>query len=459
MSNQGFFKGVAVVIDDELNVEHSAIVKIVSEIETDGGYVVGLNALPSQDADLTNFGGAAFFVLDWQLHGIEFEAGPFGGTVGLPSALEKQYLDEKIQFLKKLRLTRLAPVFIFTSSDLDMVKTALSLHPELYPKDSPSHIFVMNKDEVLAKGVFTVLNEWVHGVPSLLALKTWEGEYERAKNALFTEFYNKSVYWPALLWQTFVDDGVPASDELGRLISRNLFSRMTPFHMDMSSFLSDVEAQHKKDPDGYRNTLLQVLEGERFVRAEGLHEDSIAPGDVFWDNKKYWLNIRPDCDCISRNGEEIELYLLKGEKVTGKTLKDGLDVNRGSFSERDDEAIVFAMTDGHSVSFKFKKIYQKKWTDLRPKRKGRMLSPFLTRIQQRYASYLQRPGLPKIPRSAMPIELIEAAEATAKTADSSANVANASKTPTHTSNNIEQITSPDRGAEIGEVDGHQNDCL
>lgn len=411
MSKQGFFKGMAVVIDDELDVEHSNIVKIVSEIRADGGYVVGLDALPGEDADLTNFGGAAFFILDWQLHGANIAVDEFGGSARLPAGLEQQYLDAKIQFLKKLRGTRLAPVFIFTSSDLEVVEAALHRYPDLYPKDRPSHIFVMNKDDVLNKGVFKVLNEWVESVPSLLALKTWEGEYERAKNALFHEFYNNSIYWPALLWQTFVDDGVPASDELGRLISRNLFSRMTPFHMDMSAFLPEVEEQRKKDPEGYRKTLLSVLEGERFVRAEGLHNDSIAPGDVFYHDRKYWLNIRPDCDCVSRDGGEIDLYLLKGEKVSGRALRDGLDVRRGSFSERDDEAIVFAMLDGHSVSFKFKNIYLKTWTTMKSTRKGRLLSPFLTRIQQRYASYLQRPGLPKIPRSAMPPDLVAAADA------------------------------------------------
>ena len=410
MSKQGFFKGMAVVIDDELNIEHSDIAKIINDIKADGGYVVGLSSLPNKDTDLANFNGAAFFILDWQLHGMTLEANPFGETAKIPPSLEKQHLKEKIQFLKGLKAARLAPVFIFTNSDLEVVESALREHTDLYPKDSPSHIFVMNKSDVISEGVFTVLNNWVNRAPSLLALKTWENEYERAKNALFSEFYNKSVYWPALLWQTFVDDGVPPSDEIGRLISRNLFSRMTPFHMDMSSFLPDVEAQQMKNPDNYRKTMLQVLEGERFVRASGLHEDSIAPGDVFLENGKYWLNIRPDCDCISRNGEEIELYLLKGEKLAGKALRDGLDVNRGSFSERDDEAVVFAMLDGNSVSFKFKKIYQKKWDELKTKRKGRLLSPFLTRIQQRYASYLQRPGLPKIPRSAMPIELISAAK-------------------------------------------------
>lgn len=30
-------------------------------------------------------------------------------------------------------------------------------------------------------------------------------------------------------------------------------------------------------------------------------------------------------------------------------------------------------------------------------RVGRLLPPFVTRVQQRYASYLQRPGMPRIP--------------------------------------------------------------
>jgi len=34
---------------------------------------------------------------------------------------------------------------------------------------------------------------------------------------------------------------------------------------------------------------------------------------------------------------------------------------------------------------------------------GRLLPPYLTRLQQRYSAYLQRPGLSRIPRAALPV--------------------------------------------------------
>jgi hypothetical protein len=406
------FKGIAVVIDDELDSEASQIVAITHKIREGGGYVVPLKELPVETADFENFKGASFFIMDWQLHAAVFtDADGAVQAVQIPAGLARMQLEEKLGFLKKLGASRLAPIFIFTAEPIETVTAALEGDDDLhFLKDEPSHIFVMSKEDVIEKGVFEVLHEWAVKTPSVLALKSWEREYEKAKNDLFVDFYSKSVYWPALLWQTFVEDGIPPSDELGHLITRNLFSRMTPFHMDMATFLPDLEAQRLKNPGAYREMLIKVLEGERFVRKEGLHEDSIAPGDVFKYKGKYWLNIRPDCDCITRDGDNtnVELYLLKGEKASPAVLS-AINVERGLFHERDAEAIVFSMVDGDSVVFKFKDLYLEKWQEKKERRIGRLLAPFLTRVQQRYSSYLQRPGLPKIPKAAMPDVALNAA--------------------------------------------------
>ena len=61
-----------------------------------------------------------------------------------------------------------------------------------------------------------------------------------------------------------------------------------------------------------------MLEGERYLIKEGLHDDSICAGDIFNINDKIYINIRPDCDCIpDRNvtdsvAGDVELYLLRG---------------------------------------------------------------------------------------------------------------------------------------------------
>lgn len=396
------FKGIAVVIDDELDEKQSGIATICSQIQAAGGYVVGLKDLPAKDADLANFGGASFFLVDWDLLGGQVGASE-GLGVAVPEALKESKVEEILDFLDRLKLNRYVPVFIFTNADVESVKAALGKRAGLYQVGQPSHLFVKSKDDVIGTGVMKVLNDWAATVPSALALRRWELEYEKAKNALFADFYASSIYWPVVLWQTFEADGVPGSDELGRLISRNLLSRMTPFDMDMKEFVKQLEELKDHDPVRYRSDLLKVLEGERLVRSERLHDDRVATGDVFKMSGNYYINIRPDCDCIPREGvNDPELYLLKGSSLGPSAMSKQLERDRGLVTERDDEAIVFALHEGKTVSFKLREIRISKWSEVKDKRVGRLLPPFATRVQQRYAAYLQRPGIPKIPTAAMP---------------------------------------------------------
>src|SRR3546814_19275093 len=48
--------------------------------------------------------------------------------------------------------------------------------------------------------------------------------------------------------------------------------------------------------------------------------------------------------------------------------------------------------------FDFKKLQIGTWEDWKTHRQGRLLPPFSTRLQQNYAAYLQRTGLPTIPK-------------------------------------------------------------
>lgn len=85
------------------------------------------------------------------------------------------------------------------------------------------------------------------------------------------------------------------------------------------------------------------------------------------------------CDCVVRgNNPNADLYLLKGSRLGKGAMKKELDADAGRFIERDDEAIVFGMFDMHSIAFKLKDLRQKKWTELKAKRIGRLLPPFVT---------------------------------------------------------------------------------
>jgi hypothetical protein len=402
MSALNLFQGIAVLIDDELEVSGSSIGLIKAQIQAAGGYVVGLTELPAKTTNLANFAGASFFLLDWNLWSAQVGVTE-GSGVTIPHALKAQHIADARAFLSRLRLNRCVPVFVFTNENLDAVRAELAKDPELFEPDQPSHILVKSKQEVVEKGVMAVLHEWVQTIPSAFVLKRWEVEYDQAKNQLFADFYRSSVYWPAVLWQTFQQDGVPASDELGRLIGRNLFSRMSPFQMDMTQFAGELAAYSQANPERYRADLMRVLEGERFVPSDRLHGDSINFGDLFKKSGKYYVNVRPTCDCVPRAGNaDPALYLLKGEALGPSALNGKLDRDRGLLKERDDEAAVFAVDGGKTIVFKLKELQQLPWSELKAQRVGRLLPPFATRIQQRYAAYLQRPGIPRIPFAAMP---------------------------------------------------------
>lgn len=397
------FKGVVVVIDDELGDPKANIAEICKQIDQSGAHWIPLKALPAEDADFAHYAGVAYFVLDWELHGAATLGVDVTDAVRLPRDLKEKHLSEKLAFLKKLKEHRYAPVFIFTNaSDLDSVRDELATDKDVYVRDEASHILVMSKADVIAQTIPEVLTKWVDDTPSALALLTWGHEYQKAKNAAFLDFYLKSSYWPALLCRVFKKDGLDASDELGRTIARIIASRMRPFHLDLARFDGVLDQQFRKDQDAYKKALSAVLEAERFVRTNGLHADSIAPGDVFQKGNKFWVNIRPDCDCILRGADaDLELYLLEGEKVRPSWLAKA-DRTYGTLPERDTEAAVFGMIDQKTVVFRFKNLHVDKWSTWKPHRVGRLLPPFITRIQQRYSAYLQRPGLPRVPELLLP---------------------------------------------------------
>lgn len=397
------FKGIVVVIDDELGNPEANITKICEQIAQSGAHWISLKALPEEGADFAHYVGVAYFVLDWELHGAAELGVDVIDGVKLPAHLKKKHLREKLVFLKKLKEHCYAPVFIFTNDgNLDTVKSALATDKDVYVPGEASHILVMSKDQVIAETIPKVLTEWVEKTPSALALLTWEREYQKAKNAAFLEFYLKSPYWPALLCRVYKEDNLDASDELGRTIARIIASRMRPFQLDLTRFDSVLDQRFRESRGAYEKALGAVLEAERFIRKDGLHADSIAPGDVFKKGGKFWVNIRPDCDCILRGADaDLELYLLEGEKAPRSWLAR-TNPTYGTLPERDTEAAVFGMIEGTTVVFHFKDLHVVKWSEWNSKRIGRLLSPFITRIQQRYSAYLQRPGLPRVPGLLLP---------------------------------------------------------
>jgi hypothetical protein len=392
-------KGIAVIVDDEINKKRANINNLVSQIEKRKMPYLAYKQLPEGDI-VEHFSNISFLLLDWKLRSEGLTEFVTQG-VKAPPLIDTAETDEIVAFLKKLRESCFTPVFIFTNESVDTVKRVLGRHG-LYRDDRSNYIFVKSKKELTGRTrLFRTIEEWISKTPSVYALMAWEKEYRKAINKLFHEFYDLSPNWPIILWKAFVEDGVNMSLELGEVIARNLHSRMTPFTFDDKI----LNKRGKKVP---KEEVRKVLEGERFTESTGLHEDSICAGDVFNIDGHVFLNIRPDCDCVVDRGAsasgtdlDVDLYLIRGSKMTIHKERKAYRKKYGNFEEIDSQSIAFSIIKGKTYDFRFKNLEIRKWSEIKATRVGRLLPPYITRVQQRYSLYLQRQGLPRTPEVAV----------------------------------------------------------
>lgn len=396
------FKGVAVIIDDEVDDETANIKQIIEQISSLHIPMLKFTSIPSND-DISHFQHLSFVLLDWKLI-------PFIEDAYSPDGLEDENDQSNFEFIKRLQKICYCPIFIFTNEDKDNIKDKLVLD-KLYTVDKPSNILIESKSAFRnSNSLQLALSKWIKTNPSIYVLKKWEREYQKSKNNLFFEFQHMSPVWPKVMWRCFSEDGGNESLELGDLISRNLHTRMKPFKFN-KNILKSTAKQKKGE-------IRKVLEGARFLRK--LHKDDISTGDVFCEEyqdreitkQRYWLNIRAQCDTIRGSKiDKTEIYCLKGRIINNKSIcseHHNLDSEQkvyrfgdGQFYEQINNVIVPFINNGKIIEFLFNDLYFKKWGEIKTMRIGRLLPPYITRIQQRYALYLHRQGLPRIPDEAI----------------------------------------------------------
>ena len=219
---------------------------------------------------------------------------------------------------------------------------------------------------------------------------------DSAKSELFQVMSKRSVDWPRVFWDTYRQDGADPSASLTSLINDSVKGRMR-----VNAF--DKERLETKPGDVSSEELRKLIAEASFRNNELLPLDEIRCGDLFKvESNKYLLNLRPDCDCIPRDGSEVgevDLHCVEGKRLTPRELFKRF--KNGHFEERVTESIVFGVVDGKSILFKFAKFRVLKYSEVSSKRMGRLLHPYVTRVQQRYALFIQRQALPRIPEDAV----------------------------------------------------------
>lgn len=398
MENENLFKGIGMVVDDEVNSgKDKAIDGIVKYLENDNHLpLVKYDVLPD-DIEASCLSKLSFLLLDWELNTLKDADGN-----SIPNAaLKEQNIRENVAFIKQVVNKVVIPIFIFSNENIDSIKNSLSQY-EIIKDDENEPIFILGKSDLFDNEnkciMFDKVNDWLKKTPSIYVTQKWKTVYLDAINGMALDMRAASPYWPNLLWNNYESDGVNPSEEISSLINQNTLSRIQPVEFD-KEILSV-----KKTCD--EQILKRLLERQRFISNEYLG-DSSSTGDIYKWGQKYYLNIRPSCDCVGREGKNY-IYLIKGEKVKEKEIQNGLFNDKyGNFNEQSNFVIVGPI-DGFFFRFKFKDIVIEDFEDKKDRRIGRLLPPFVTHVTQKYSLYIHRQGLPRLPKevisSVVPIE-------------------------------------------------------
>lgn len=338
-------------------------------------------------------------VFHWRLIKEEIDDELIKEGIIIPAGMQDSNKQSNLAFLRAISSKCYNPVFIFTNEDIEEIKEIINSEFNL-TDHKQNNFFVLSKTDIEKNGQFLEsIEKWIMDNPSIYLLKEWEMQYKRGKYDLFTQFYKYSAYWPNILWDNFKADGANESMEMNELVIRNLMSRIAPYEFEEKIF-------EKTNKEISADELCNVLEGDRFISAELLHQDDIATGDLFRKDEDgeliYYLNIRAQCD-IARDSNP-KLYLIKGKILernadSGKYLE--FDSANGTFNEKINDCIIPFIDNGKVIKFKLRDLHIMKFNELKNYKIGKILPPYITRIQQKYAAYHQRQGLPRIPCQAI----------------------------------------------------------
>lgn len=400
MDIKKLLSGIAIIIDDKIKKEDSQdlILNIRDKLKDNHISILEYEDLPD-DSEIQNFNNISFILLDWQL----FERPEPGMLMD-----ETLFINNNIKFLKDIRKVSFTPVFIFSNQPPNSIIRKLS-EEGIYNEGSNNYIFIKQKKDIISDVddnlLFNEIENWLKETPSMYVLKEWEHSLNKAKRNLFWSFYEINHNWPSVLQKTFTDDGSDVNYELGNFIYKNISART-----EQITFDNDILNQ--EDDDISKEDIRKVLEAERFIE-KGVLPDIPFTGDLFEyevhgsTEKRYYLNIRPECDIAIRpdGTSNPDLYCLKGCVINEARINSNNDdkilFEKGNFIDKSNNTYIPFIIDGKIIEFFFKEIKIKRWNAIKDKRIGRLLPPYITKVQQRYSFYLQRQGLPAIPEKAI----------------------------------------------------------
>lgn len=435
MNIEKLFSGIAVIVDNEIDDASSSIYSIKKLIEEKNIPVLTFSEIPSLDV-IPALSGAAFVILDWDYTDgkIAIEEGE---RIHIPGTLIEAEESRLISFITKLLKELFVPVFIFTAKSKEMVTDRLK-DADLWQDNRPNRIFVKQKDEVDTDDeLFSAIADWTKEMPSVYVLKEWALTIQKAQNKMFNELYSYSPDWANIIWDMLKDDSIDNQHEFGSFVTRSLLNRIEGYSFEEAAIQSEMP--------GNKDELRKVVESERFLQYHAQPEQAYT-GDLFKDGSDYYLNIRAQCS-IARMDQQGNynptLYCIKGKKLrnqdiiaedihltTDKELvfsaskrfsldhvceicgdiskleefnrnfskhRNSIFFRKGTILERDDKVIIGCVAGEQAIVFSME-IEIRSFSEMKDKRIGRVLPPYITKIQQKTAANMVREGVPPLPK-------------------------------------------------------------
>ena len=383
-------KGPVVVIDDEIG-ENKTIDDIISKIEERGLPVLKYTKISKADEEISNICFSNFIILDWRLYP---EETPIGVSIG--DELKESLNKKKVNFIEKVKRVCFSPIFIFTDISeegiKDEIEKPLKENSLLYSDYRKNFIFIKNKQEIF-QNLFEDINNWILKNPHIYLSKILLNQFLKNSNELFWSLYEKNSNWPNVFYKSLKEDGEDPISGLNDILFRLVRAKMNLNIIDDKIF--------KKDIDKLNTNEIKLLYSSIMYLKENIKDD-IKPGDIFKEGKKYYINIRPECDTTKKdNMENIDVYLVKGKKISDKQVKGNFYSKDYGILNSNPTLHILPFLDGKNfIEFQFKELEIIEYSMVNKrgfKKICRLLSPFITNFQHRFSNFLGRYGIPRVP--------------------------------------------------------------
>lgn len=371
---QKVLSGVVVFIDDDFEKDVTLSSKKVLHLynELERSYLVVKFANFPTNGIIEQFDSVGLILLDWNLN------------IRPEEVMQKQ----RELFLKAIANKVMSPIFIFSNLDEDSVRSEWD---EMGLKHNPG-IYFQHKEEIDSlQTLLKKIEERLKTKPSWCTLRGWSYNLRQAEKEMFTQMSDIEENWVKPFYLAAKNEGSDPGFEIQSLLFTHLQAHCPPLVIGAEEFQTSPDLPNA-------DCVNKLYQARLFLEYKDNKPLMYFTGDLFVsneDNEKYYINIKPQCDCIirpSKSGEEepqdpLQLYVVEA---------------RLRSSERKDlpRHYVIKHFNGKvlQVNFKTLEVVSVDNFELKVNRVGRFLHPLVTDIVHKFADFIQRAGLPSEPK-------------------------------------------------------------